>query len=94
MRIDLKLCSFHIFPSEHTREPTYILRRRLTNVPAQGATQSTVRPTFSGAHGAVGRLALALALLVRHITAAGELAVFPEPSITTDTAATRAEAVA
>lgn len=49
---------------------------------------------FSRAHDAVGRLAQALALLVRHVTAAGELAVLPKPSITADTAATRAEAVA
>lgn len=60
------------------------------NVPLlrRADTSAAVTRAFSGAHDAVGRLALALALLVRHITAAGELAVFPEPSITTDTAAT------
>lgn len=76
------------------RERTFILRRRLTNVTSQGATQSIVRPTFSGAHDVVGCLALALALRDRHITAEGDQAVFPIPSITTDTAATRAEALA
>lgn len=77
------------------RDRAFIFKKtKLTNVASQGATQSIVRPTFSGAYNAIGRLALALALLVRHITAAGELAVLSEPSITTDTAATRAEAMA
>lgn len=48
---------------------------------------------FSRAHAAIGCLTLALALLVSHVAAAGELAVLPKPSITADAAAAGAKAV-
>lgn len=49
---------------------------------------------FSGAQDSIGGLTQALALLVAHVAGAGELAVLAKPSIITDTAATRTEALA